>query len=747
MDDAAVEVTASIQAAIDEIEAFNAVLGINNVSSGEHAVVIATTWAVELPLAYRTTGISDTGIHEKETVFWRFPLDYPIHAPSPRLRSDAPTNLPHINPHRQGDLVFPCVSETPLIDLLHGGGLIAILEATRLWMNNAAANELHCPVQGWERIRRDDTAGIVMADTHAIRKELHSCYKPFRYYHFRYLDSKGDKSLFIGNLESPALGSTNQAYKAKFSYISKFTNVRHAPGVVFQTAPELVFDEYRAEQVVDLKSLIEFAAHLQLKDALTARLKHIQGLLGPQRGSQATKAPVEEFLVAFAVRRPFHVIGTDSLYELIPYRVVFTTDDNGCLVSEASVYPVSFLEQSCPDLLKAVSGKIEATTNKLGILGCGSLGSKLALHLAKCGTYEFELVDKDYFSSHNNARHGLVVDGIDSLAGSKSQLLQREIRGLNVPAKAFHEDIRDIGKPSGYKLNKNTDYVIDTSASLPVRHFLAHHCPTIPGRLIHTLMYGKATMGLVAIEGVGRSVRVDDLMAYVNTLCVESPPIHLAMYSNNGPERQVYGEGCGSVTTTMSDIQLSLMTAAISTQVDKEITSQISDHGIVHVGTIDTDTLNMSWQHHKLHPTVVIPRDDRFDWDIRVNGNLAAEIERQSNISPEIENGGVLAGQYCRLSKTVYVSKIIDAPARSLRSETQFDLSTEGLAQVFNDIHLKTNEQVTFLGTWHSHPIPSPPSSKDLCTLKHLQARYDMPIVMLVITGGKLVRVNNSRKA
>ncbi len=101
----------------------------------------------------------------------------------------------------------------------------------------------------------------------------------------------------------------------------------------------------------------------------------------------------------------------------------------------------------------------------------------------------------------------------------------------------------------------------------------------------------------------------------------------------------------------------------------------------------------------------------------------------------------MIAGYVCHLSRTVYVTYLLDAPEGSTQSPDRFTLMTTGLEGVFDEIHKKTNGQITFLGTWHSHTQPTPPSEIDRNTLKKLQSHYDFPIVMLTYTGGRLVRV------
>lgn len=742
MGDEQLEVSDSIRAAIEQIGSYSSVKCIKDTSVGQHAVIVEVEWAVKLPNAFRKQGVSDTGIKEIENVYWYIPLEYPMWAPSPRLRVDFPTKLPHINPYTPGELVCPCISESSLDDLLHSMGLQALLDATCQWLNNAAANELHCPIQGWEHMRRDDMKGLIHVDSTAIRGELDTSGHIVKFYNYRYYYVGDSGDLIIGKLITPGLGSSNNVFKKKYVYVDRNTSIRNAPGILFRTENGEIFSEYQPETVHDFGSLRAFAKDLGLQHAFDARLKYILAISNPQAMQRQDKAPVEEFMVAFAVKRPFNLIGTDSPWELLPYRVSYSPEYKDKLPDETVVWPTSFIERCCPQLLQAVSGEVIEKPINLGLLGCGSLGSKVALHLAKTGCYQFELVDKDYFSSHNNARHGLVVADFNSLCYSKSKLLHRQLSNLNIESKSIDKDIRSMGNKNGFSLNKKTDYVLDTTASLSVRHYLSHHCGSLPGKLIHSTLYGKSTMGIVAIEGISRSVRVDDMAAFLNTLCIDNEQVRNAMYGIDGPLLNHFGEGCGSVTTTMSDTDISLMSAAISSHINTHVKqNNDTEYGVLYVGVINQPSLGMAWISYIFPPTLIISRGGNYNWEIRVLGTVVKKIEELSNENKTLENGGVIAGHICHLSKTIYVNYLLDASRGSIRTRDRFVLSTEGLSEVFEHIHESTNGQITFLGTWHNHTSPTPPSTIDSDSLEKLQANYDSPIVMLTYTGGHIVRV------
>ena len=379
MGDEQPETPSPIREAIKLIGNYPAVKSVKDVSVGQCSVV-ETDWVVKLPNMYRRRGISDTGVREVETVYWHFPLDYPQHAPSPQLRSDFPTSLPHLNPHKPGELVHPCISESPLEDLLHSVGLPALFDAVSQWLNNAAADELHCPVQGWEHVRRDNIKGLIHADTHAIRADLDTSTDVVKFYNYQYYRVENSDDFLMGELMTPSLGASNAALKKKNLGIDSYTSIRNSPGVLFQTENGKVYDKYRPETVHDFKSLRNFAKELDLQHAFDARLKYILTVSSPHAMQKQNKAPVEEFMVVFAVKRPFNLIGTESPWELLAYRVLFSQKHDKVVPGEAIVRSTQLIQKSCPQLLQAVSGEKVNKPVKLGLLGCGSLGSKVALH-------------------------------------------------------------------------------------------------------------------------------------------------------------------------------------------------------------------------------------------------------------------------------------------------------------------------------------------------------------------------------
>ena len=87
-----------------------------------------------------------------------------------------------------------------------------------------------------------------------------------------------------------------------------------------------------------------------------------------------------------------------------------------------------------PDSYTVMTGK------KVGIVGCGSLGSKIAASLARSGVQQFVLIDDDILKPANLARNEL---GAESLGAHKVEALKERLRAVapNVTVEVWRVDM------------------------------------------------------------------------------------------------------------------------------------------------------------------------------------------------------------------------------------------------------------------------------------------------------------------
>src|SRR5690606_742245 len=151
------------------------------------------------------------------------------------------------------------------------------------------------------------------------------------------------------------------------------------------------------------------------------RLKERAGELGCGRGldvfldslersweGYVLEVPVPIGIILCA-RRPEHLVGSVSNIELLPYLVdIKAVKGRTALFAEGDtepVVPAMQIDATNPALLRNVSGAPDLAP--VSMLGCGSVGSKMAMHLARSGVAICAVSDNGMLRPHNMARHAL----------------------------------------------------------------------------------------------------------------------------------------------------------------------------------------------------------------------------------------------------------------------------------------------------------------------------------------------------
>ena len=290
-------------------------------------------------------------------------------------------------------------------------------------------------------------------------------------------------------------------------------------------------------------------------------------------------------------------------------------------------------------LLQQFSGVKNTIKDKKMItqIGCGSLGSKIAMHLARNGNDNFILVDNKYFVPNNNARHALFSS---SLIDKKVGILQKAMNelGLNniqIEDKSIF-DIVNIGTSS-------EDIIIDSTASISVNNFLTKQ--TLSGRLIHTSLYHNGTVAFLGIEGESRKVKIIDMIAYMYHLCTEDNEIAKKI-TNTNISYQSTGQGCGSFTTICSDATISISSGGMANFIQNKIDNGFSTNGELVLGQLDENNLGMKWKTigFEFLESQTIKGIENESWEIRVFQHVLEAIKKESLKWNDLETGGILIG-------------------------------------------------------------------------------------------------------
>jgi hypothetical protein len=199
-----------------------------------------------------------------------------------------------------------------------------------------------------------------------------------------------------------------------------------------------------------------------LKDAPTAPDEEsldrfIASVREPNVSASANNGAASAFIVIAdaASARMFFTYSKDGKRNVITYQSVDLSDDPGGRLPES--YGV-------------------LSQKKIGIVGCGSLGSKIAASLARSGVGEFVLVDDDIMKPDNLVRHELDAD---SLGAHKAHALRARLKALRIGVKVSARQVVLGGQESSGSTASvldelaACDLLIDATADSQAFNFVA----------------------------------------------------------------------------------------------------------------------------------------------------------------------------------------------------------------------------------------------------------------------------------
>lgn len=714
---------------IKQITSHPAVKEISNIKKTAQACSITAIFEVSLPSNCKISKVSSlTGVKLHEPVILEFSSSYPFKAPVIKLRKDFNRDLPHLNPSDLDDFVLPCIYDGDLSDLLNqGDGLNPVLDHISEWFKKAASNTLIDPQQGWEPIRRDVLKYFISYDLSSLRKSISS--------------KAGSKYFLCKYIFSTVIGrSIIDNYTPQFCnaiFLQNQLDQKHLNSgeagitIALLTWPgkSKISTNYLPENIKNLGDLIIRAADYgceNFTDQLPCLFLELSKL----------DKKVDKVFVILCSRRPFKIINDDSDFELIPYLIHLNPKTLPSLDSKTQVDSVVHLHSVSSSLLRKLSYKADSgINNEIAQIGCGSLGSKIILHLARAGHGPFSLYDKDFFLTHNLTRHAIYSNPNEWDFDYKAESLKKIIiTNFGQKAEAFNKDVIDHIRAKG--LPKGAKIIIDSSASVSVREFLATlPLDKVPGKLIHTALYNSGEMGLILIEGTDRNPRIDDLLVAFWDKSLEETRISKQVNTIElGFGRQSIGQGCSSYTMIMSDSRTSLYSAGMAEKINGLLLNS-SKKGEYCFGLLAENELGVNWSSGTLDETVILME---AEWEIRVLSPVARAIIEESKKSYK-ESGGILIGHMFPNRRCVVISRILPPPPDSISTVSNFILGTEGLKDKIRAIQDKSGRLLTYIGTWHSHPNGGGPSSQDKETLEKMRSlRLGVPTINLIFAPEKI---------
>lgn len=687
-----------------------------------------------LPSRWQAEGRSPNGVCAVEPVTVRFDANFPATAPRFFLRPDFDRSHPHLQPRPGGQLPEPCLAAVSTDELQRAQGVHGLVDQLALWLERAARVELIAPTQGWEPSRRDHVDDIIVADAEWLPT------LPKRDAETRIFDATftafGQGAARAYGVA--ALKSTTPLRQTLMEDLAAHPRRTICIAVWSGKLPSgqpFIAGQYEPENVTDVASLHARAHRLGCGLQLASSLQLLQSRL---RAGRFPK-PVPLAVIVMA-RRPCPVIGQASPWELLPYIIELAGGDD---LGPASIKPVRIAmhrQTIGPALLRRATGvSIEAPSASWTLLGCGSVGSKIALHLARAGSAPAHVVDKAWMAPHNYARHALLPmaphEGIVLLP--KGFLLAEAVSALGQFADYHDVDLLRTWQklPEKAVSAKDVAFLVNATGSLAVRDALAAVASDTRARVAESCLFADGRVGYLSLEGPGGNPSIADLATEAYRLFLREPPLESAVLSST-PTEIAIGQGCASLTMPMSDARLSAMTAPMATRIASWHADGLpAAAGCLLIGALLDDGMSQCWQHHDVKPWTIV-RSRTSPITVRIAPDVTPKITEAVAARPRVETGGVLIGRWSDVNNTFHVVDVLGAPADSRFSPDRFILGTDGLPEAIADIVTRSHGALYPLGTWHNHLADSGPSRLDRHTAQKLAHQQQHPVLLLIHTPG-----------
>lgn len=750
---------AAIRKAIGELKAAFGENQVRAVDWNKHYVALAMKVPINLPTRGPVGGLD---IRPLEPILLL--LDkarYPDFAPG--VRSDRPdfpaSKLPHLNPVQTGQPASLCLHRGNIHDWFTEHTIIDLVSRTQDWLRDAASNRLIRQHDHFEPTRPDieRLVGIAVYNPKEIEEHIE---KDWATHHRRsgqaYLlcqvlttdegVSSLEKVLFSIRLGMPLRRRDAIEYQNYIFTRYQGNAVLPSIAILVWPAQKRICQEYFGVLPHDFDSLVAFAKTLglPLKEALQ------------QYWAQCVSSPpsmrLSSFLpVVIAIKRPQPLIGSKSAIEFLTFLICasgkWAPNRDGWLPN-TPVLLFGHRTPLVPEMAGELSGCTEAgTDSSLLLIGCGALGSKVGLHLARAGLTNLTLVDNDELSPHNLIRHGLLAEQLGqnkaiALKQAIKAIFQERQQGINT--RAIPGNVYELIHGSQQSLLSEHSMIVDCSASVSALNLLADSYLSVP--VIRSELADGGKLGILMCEGRERSPRIDDLQMFLYDLAIDDDKIAAWLQRQKGESTEIgsgleeitIGLGCNSATMRMADDVVSYHAALASVSIKKRWTGDEERAGVQVSLLGDSLTAWGSVEFHEVTKTHEMRPLNTTSWTVRLSHKTFNHIQAQVATALPNETGGLLVGFIHYKRRIIYVTRALSPPPDSAGFPYAFKLGVQDVPEQLQEIYQRTGGVISYVGEWHSHPNGTEQlSGTDLAAVKQIAAhlqRAGIPAHVMIAT-------------
>lgn len=391
----------------------------------------------------------------------------------------------------------------------------------------------------------------------------------------------------------------------------------------------------------------------------------------------------------------------------------------------------------------------------VAILGCGAIGSTIAMFLARAGVGKLQLYDKAV------VKPGLLVRQVFDryqIGYRKTQATRTNVRYINpeINVEPHHENILNVlRKEDMTNALLGADIIINATASSRVasaleyflRDWPKNHPPIVSMVIGHKADAGLMTLAYPNVAGVAYDLDRRLKLEFANSsngqkLLDEFWPTKVIASRLFQPE-----PGCSDPTFVGSATDVAVLTGRMLNIASDWLAKGVSDraHGFgmymsesPQASAVQPSEMEYSWNSDSVFT------DLQHGYQIRLSPAAESAMlgwmrKSERQYGSNIETGGVLFGQVDDFLKIIWITAVSGPPPDSLATRNGFLCGTSGVVQMHQELHQRSRGSVSFIGMWHTHPDGKPdPSPIDREAMEKLFSSPDFDgrhFLMLIIGG------------
>ena len=642
------------------------------------------------------------------------------------LRCDFPP-VPHVNLRLKEFPRSLCITEQAYSEWkLHSTG-VTFVEEIRQWLASTAKGTLHAEDQPLEPLLWG-TEDIIILPSDLFAKGSFS--EPLSIPVVRNVKKR---CIFIA--ERPEFIDADQN---PLKYVATAFQTKCLTHGIISKVPANLYELHQFLECGELDLLKELRQRIEnwrnetrANEILAAKLILIVAL--PKSRHENTPCEATEWK-AFLMPKSIGEIGQEISPSVAyaGYNIpIIGQNEKGDDVSIRMLNPVFSLSKESASRLNNLSPRYD---EKITAVGLGALGSQVFMNLVRAGFGEWILIDDDVLLPHNLARHAL--DGFSiglpkvyALAESANKTVDEDPTTDWIVA-----DILNSNEPAE-TLEKisiaftNADIILDASASVPVARHLVHDVDS-SARRISIFLNPQGTDVTILAEDKERKTTLDSLEMQYYRYVLNEPLLENHLLRN--PERVRYATSCRDVSSTIRQDFVALQ-AAICSGAIHQVTSDESS--FLSIWRTDPDHINT--KRHSFHVANSICCKIN-EWVLCTDQGLIDKVHEMREKKLPNETGGVLVGTYDLQRKIIYVVDCLPSPPDSEEWPTLYIRGCQDLSSQVEEIKRLTEDQVKYIGEWHSHPSgcgvnPSQLDRKALNCLSDIMKNDGLPPLMLIV--------------